>query len=211
MKNLLLILVFAWLVLPALAQKTMTEGIIQYSITVIKKGDVPGVDQAFAGAKQQLLIKGYKARLDFISPLRGQSTIFDAQTSDAFILKQTGSEKYLLELPGKKWQAYNKRFAGIVFTNTQLQKEVAGYLCQQAIGNMQDGTEITVFYSTDLNILARGYDQTFASLSGIPLEYEVASNGVVLNYKAASVQMTLVSSGNFDKPPSGYKVIQFTQ
>lgn len=210
MKRYLLIVCSAMLfAYSSMAQKVMTEGVIKYAITVTQGADNPSVASAFEGATQSLLIKGFKARLDFKSPLRSQSTVYDAQTGNGFIMKQSGAEKYLMPLEGANWLKYHKRYQGIVFTKVNEVKQIAGYNCTKAIGKMTDGGTIVVYYSTDLTVLVKGYDPAFASLGGLPLEYEVNSNGVVLNYKAESVLMNMVNSGNFDMPKSGYKVLEY--
>jgi hypothetical protein len=155
------------------------------------------------------MIKGYKARLDFKSPIRSQSNIYDAQSANGFVLKQSGQEKYLLPLEGEQWTRYHKRYQGIVYTEISEAKQVAGYNCKKATAKLADGGIIVVYYCPDLTILAKGYDPAFASLSGIPLEYEITSSGVVVNYKAQTVQMTMVSGGNFEIPKTGYKVLEF--
>jgi hypothetical protein len=210
MKKCLLILSSVLLIaLGGIAQKVMTEGVIQYAITVTEGADNPTVASAFEGASQTLMIKAYKARLDFKSPLRSQSSIYDAQTGNGFVLKESGSEKYLMPLEGGDWKKYHKRYQGVVFTKMDEVKQIAGYNCVKTIGKLTDGSTLVVYYCPELTALVKDWDPTFTSLRGIPLEYEINSNGVVLNYKAQSVQMTMVSSGNFEMPKSGYKVLEF--
>jgi GLPGLI family protein len=193
------------------SQKIMTEGTVQYKITVLEKGTNPAIADAFAGAEQVLQVKGYKARLDFRSPLRTQTQVYDAQAKDGFVLRQAGSEKYLITLDASQWKQFHKRFYGMQFTLGSEQKEVAGYSTRKAEGKAPDGSEITAYYATGLSLLAKGYDPAFEGLPGLPLEIEVRSGGVVLRYEAMEVKMTMVSSGTFEMPKSGYKVLEFKQ
>lgn len=140
-----------------------------------------------------------------------QSGVYDAQSGNGFILKQSGTEKYLMRLEGGNWAKYHKRYQGIVFTKLPETKQIAGYNCIKATGKMTDGGTIVVYYCPDITTLAKGYDPAFSILGGLPLEYEISSNGVVINYKAQSVQMTMVSMGSFEMPKSGYKVLEFGQ
>lgn len=211
MKSGLIWLLTLGFVLHAPAQKMISEGVVTYGIEVVNAGNNKAVADAFAGARQLLHLKGFKARLDFISPLRQQFTIFDGQSGDAFILKEAGAEKYLLDLPAAKWKAYNKRFEGIVFSNTNEQKTIAGYPCVKAIGTLKDGGTIAVYYTLGTDILAKGYDYAFRSLPGLPLEYEIASGEVLVRYTASQVQLTMVGLATFEKPETGYKVLQFKQ
>lgn len=194
------------------AQRVITEGIIQYNVTVVKGGDNASVANAFNGATQTLLLKSNKARLDFKSPLRSQSTIYDAQTGNGFILKQSGNEKYLLELVGANWKKYHKKYDGIEYSKEESLKQLAGYTCKKASGKMADGSSIVAYYCPDLTVMAAGYDPLFASLPGVVLEYEITNpNGVTVNYQAQSVQMTMVNAAQFEMPKSGVKVLSFEQ
>lgn len=194
------------------AQRVITEGIIQYSVTLVKGGENASVASAFNGATQTLLLKSGKARLDFKSPLRSQSTIYDAQTGNGFILKQSGNEKYLLELVGANWKKYHKKYDGVVFAKEETMKQIAGYNCKKATGKMADGSTVVAYYCPDLTVMATGFDPLFGSLSGIVLEYEISNpNGVTVNYQAQSVQMTMVNAAQFEMPKSGVKVLTFEQ
>lgn len=193
------------------AQKVLVEGIVEYKITVVNKGDVPGVADAFAGAAQTLQVKAYKARIDFKSTLRNQVTVFDAQAGSGFVLRQTGNDKFLIPLDSKTWKQYNKRFDGTTYNITQEQKTIAGYTATKAIGKMADGSEITVYFAPDLTLMGKGYDLAFSDLPGLPLEYELKSGGVVLRYEATEVKQTMVSSSNFEMPKSGYKILEYKQ
>ena len=194
------------------AQRVITEGIIQYNVTLVKGGENASVASAFNGATQTLLLKTGKARLDFKSPLRSQSTIYDAQTGNGFILKQSGNEKYLLELVGANWKKYHKKYDGVVFAKEETMKQIAGYNCKKATGKMADGSTVVAYYCPDLTVMATGFDPLFGSLSGIVLEYEISNpNGVTVNYQAQSVQMTMVNAAQFEMPKSGVKVLTFEQ
>lgn len=197
--------------LMASAQKMMVEGIVEYKITVVNANDVPGVADAFVGASQTLQMKGYKARTDFKSSLRNQVTVYDAQSGNGFVLRQTGNEKFLIPLDAKSWKTYHKRYEGTNYSITREQKTIAGYLTTKAVGKMADGGEITVYFAPDLKHMAKGYDLAFADLPGLPLEYELKSGGVVLRYEATEVKQTMVSSATFDMPKSGYKVLEYKQ
>jgi GLPGLI family protein len=198
-------------ILMAGAQKMLVEGIVEYKITVVNANDVPGVADAFVGAAQTLQVKGYKSRTDFKSSLRNQVTVYDSQTGNGFVLRQTGNEKFLIMLDSKTWKQYHKRFDGTTYTIGQEQKTIAGYATTKAIGKMPDGSEITVYFAPDLGLMAKGYDLAFANLPGLPLEYELKSGGVVLRYEATEVKQTMVSSSSFDMPKTGYKVLEYKQ
>jgi GLPGLI family protein len=195
----------------ATAQKVFVEGIVEYKITVVSKGDVPGVADAFADATQTLMVKGYKARVDFKSSLRNQTTVHDTQSGNGFVLRQSGNDKYLIQLDQNTWKQYNKRFDGTKFNITNEQKTVIGYMTTKAVGKLPDGSEVIAYFAPDLTVMAKGFDLTFADLPGLPLEFEVKYSGVVLRYEATELRQTMVSASSFDMPKSGYKVLEYKQ
>lgn len=211
MRSYLTVLLLLGSLVMAGAQKVLVEGVVEYKITVVNSGDVPGVADAFVGAGQTLQVKGYKARIDFKSSLRNQVTVYDAQAGGGFVLRQTGNDKFMITLDSKTWKLYNKRFDGTRYTITQEQKTIAGYATTKAVGKLPDGSEITVYFAPDLSLMARGYDLAFVDLPGLPMEYELKSGGVVLRYEATDVKQTMVSSSTFDMPKSGYKVLEYKQ
>lgn len=194
-----------------MAQKIFTEGVVEYRIEILKGAENATVASAFGGATQTLYIKSYRARLDFKSNLRNQSTVYDAQDKEGFILKQNGTEKYLLPLEDGNWQKYHQRYLGASFTKLTDTKQIAGYTCLKAVGKMKDGAEVVVYYCPDLKPLAVGYDPLFEPLGGLPMEYQLGSNGVLLSYTAQSVKATMVATGLFELPKTGYKVLEFAQ
>jgi GLPGLI family protein len=194
-----------------MAQKIFTEGIVEYRIEILKGAENATVASAFSGATQTLYIKSYRARLDFKSNLRNQSTVYDAQDKKGFILKQNGTEKYLLPLENENWQKYHQRYLGVSFTKMTDTKQIAGYTCLKAVGKMKDGAEVVVYYCPELKPLAVGYDPLFETLDGLPMEYQLGSNGVLLSYTTQSVQATMVAAGLFELPKTGYKVLEFAQ
>ncbi len=204
----LIVLIFVMTSLTGFGQKTFSEGEVHYNISVVS-GNNEALAKAFSGATQVVFVKGYQARVDFISQLRTQSTVYDAQSKSGFIMRQSGSEKYLIPLNPAQWLDFNKRYLSVNFTQTNETKEILGYVAQKATAKLGDGSILEVWYVPALPVLAKGYDLAFASLNGLPLEYTVSNGGLVLKYTATQVKNTMVNAAVMEMPKSGYKLLEY--
>lgn len=205
----LLILLTGLLSMGARAQKVFSEGIVTYKITVLDAKDKAMAEAAFKDASQMLSVKGYKARYEFLSPLRSNTVLYDANAKSATLLRQNGQERYMTDFDAVQWADFNARYANLRFEPTGENKVVAGFGCIGAKAMMADGSEIIVFYANDLQPLARGYDYAFAGIEGLPLEFTVSNSGTILQYSATSVQQTIISATKFEKPKTGYKILEY--
>ena len=157
------------------------------------------------------MMKGNQVRSDLKSNLRVQSTFYNGKDGSAVILKESGSEKYMINLTGSQWDQYNRKYAGIKFVPEPDAKIVAGYNCKKATGTLSDGSKIAVYYAVDLKPVSPGYEYAFKDLPGLPLEYEVTIGGIVVRYLASVIQTAPVNISKFDLPKSGYKILEYKQ
>jgi len=193
------------------SQKILTDGSVLYNVTVISGKDQPGIAEAFDGATLTVMMKGSQVRSDLRSNLRLQSIFYNAKDGSAVILKESGTEKYMINLTGNQWDQYNRKYAGIKFNYEPDTKLVAGYDCKKATGTLKDGSKIVVYYAADLKPVSPGYEYAFKDLPGFPLEYEITISGIVVRYLASVVQTAPVNASKFDLPKSGYKLLDYKQ
>lgn len=206
-----MIAAFLMVSVAAFSQKIFTEGVLQYNISVVNGKDQPAIAKAFDGATQTVWFKTAHVRVDFISPLRNQATLFDAKDGSVVILKESGQEKYMMNLNKSEWSQYNRKYAGVAYKYLAETKTVAGYVCKKAIGTLKDGSQIVVFYCPDLMPYSTGYEYAFIEIPGLPLEYEISQGSLTVNYTVTSIQTNPVSMSKFDLPTSGYKILEYNQ
>lgn len=211
-KNILLsILVSTIITGIAEAQKVISDASILYNVSVAKGKEQPGIAEAFDGATLTVWMKGNQVRTDLKSSIRVQTAFYNSKDKSAVILKESGSEKYMMNLTADQWEQYNKRYSGIQFNYQNDTKTVAGYNCKKAIGILRDGSKIEVYYTDDVKPYAPGYEYAFTSLPGLPLEYEITTGNIVVRYQATSVQLGPVNASRFDLPKAGYKILDYKQ
>ena len=199
------------LTLQGFSQKMLTDGSVLYNVTVVNGKDQPGIAEAFDGATLLVSMKGSMVRSDLRSNVRLQSIFYNAKDGTAVILKESGTEKYMINLTPAQWNQYNHKYAGVNFTYTDETKTLSGYTCKKAIGKLPNGGSITAFYATDLKPVSTGYEYAFRDLPGLPLEYEITTGNITVKYLASSIQMTPVNASRFDLPKSGYKMLEYKQ
>lgn len=213
MKNLRITLTMGILYLlaaiPLKAQKRVSELTLVYDYSVGSTAQPGG--EGNEGATHTVYIKGNKSRSEMTNPLFSSTTLFDANTGMAVILKEVSGQKLLIRLTPENWQERSSPYEGIVFKNTTETKEIAGYNCIKAIGETKSGAKITVFYTRDIIPDNRQYDPQFKSLEGLPLEYELTNGDLTIKYRISRINLNPVPASKFDIPKTGYREMNYEE
>jgi GLPGLI family protein len=191
------------------AQKTLSEGTIVYTISIQTGNSKPQMADALDGATTTVYLKGGLSRTDMISSLGNESTIYNSQTGEAVILKEYSSQKLMITLTKNDWETKNKNYEGVSFTIGTETKTIAGYNCKKATAKLEDGSTIIVYYTPDLTVINKEYDQTFKNLPGLAMQYEFQSGTLKFKYVVTKLDFDPVSLAKFDFPRSGYRVITY--
>ena len=198
------------MVTPVMAQrKVVSELTLVYEYSASPDGK--GKPDASENAIHTVYIKGNKSRSEMTNALFSSTTIYDANTGAAVILREVSGQKLLIRLSPSNWLEKNKIYDGIVFRNTNETKNIAGYPCVKAVGQTQSGAVITVYYTRDLVPENRQYDPSFRTLDGLPLEYELTNGDVKIRYKVSRISLNPVPASKFDIPSSGYREMNYEE
>jgi GLPGLI family protein len=192
------------------AQKIISEGTLVYTIAT-QTGSNAAQPDPLSGATNTVYLKGNLSKTEMSSPLGKETTIYDAKNSTGVILKEYSGQKLMITLTKDNWTSHNKKFEGIVFTPTTDTKKIAGYNCVMATAKLKDGSVMTVFYSPDINVNDKNYNQLFKNLPGLPVEYEFESGKLKFKYTLASFDPGAVAVSKFDIPKSGYRVMSYDE
>ena len=196
---------------PMFAQKTLSEGLIQYDVSVQTGSNEPKLADMFDGAKATLYLKGTQSRTELSSALGTTSTIYDHKTGIGVVLRDFGAQKLLIKLNRSNWADKNKKYDGIVFKQTGDTKNIAGYKCEKAIATLKDGTTFTVFFTREVVAENDQYDAQFKSLPGIPLEYESIVGNLKVKYSASKISFDPVPVVKFEIPKSGFREMTYEE
>jgi GLPGLI family protein len=195
-----------------LAQKKFSEGTISYDIVINTGTDKPQGADFLDGATSAVFIKGPKTRTEMVSPLGTQSTILDGTKNSIVILKEYGEQKYMINLTPDDWRDANKRYEDVSFTyDAGATKTILGYKCSKAVGKLKDGTEFTVWYTTDLLLDNKDFQYANRSLPGLALEYETNLGNMKLTYTVSKISFSPVPAAKFDIPKAGFRILNYQE
>ncbi len=171
----------------------------------------PKMADAFDGATTTIYLKGNQSRSEMVSALFSSTTVHDAKTGSAVVLREVSGQKLLIRMTADDWQQRNARYKGITFRNTGESKEIAGYKCLKAEATMADGSTFIVYYTPDIIPENREYDYHFRELNGLPLEYELAQRNLTIRYTVSRINLNPVPASKFDIPTSGYREMTYEE
>jgi GLPGLI family protein len=207
----IVVLLMAFAVFTAEAQKRITEGTISYDIVVNTGNSNPSIADMFNGATSIVYLKGYQTRFERVSSLGVESTIVDGKTGNVTVLKEYAEQKYMITLTPGNWKEANKKYEGIVFKYENEYKDIAGYKCQKAIGTMKDGTTINVFFTRDLVANNREFEYAYKSLPGLAMEYETVIGSLKVTYTVSKVNFSIIPATKFELPKTGFRVMTYEE
>ena len=198
-------------VLNAFGQKTFSEGTVVYDIAIQSKGNDTKKPSALNGAKSILYLKGVLSRTEMISSLGNETTIYNPKVGNGVILREYSGQKLMITLDKNHWAERNKKFDGIKFEQINETKIIEGYSCKKAVAKLNDGSMITVYYTTDLTLMNKDYNQAFKNLPGFPMEYEFETDKLKFKYTASTIDFAPLAAAKFDFPKSGYRVMTYDE
>ena len=211
MKKMIIVSGFLLASTGAFAQKIIAEGTIIYDLSIQTGNAAPQKGDALDGANTTVYLKGNNSRTEMVSALGNETTIHNAKSGAAVILKEFSGQKLMIKLTKENWESKNRAYKGTMFTITDETKTIAGYLCKKAVAKMADGKNFSVYYSPDLVPANKDYDPTFADLPGLAMEYEIESGKMKFKYTLAKINFDPVQIVRFDFPTSGYRVMTYEE
>jgi len=198
--------------LPGLAQKKFSEGTISYDIVINTGSDKPKSADFLDGTTVTNYIKGNKTRSEMVSPLGNLVTIHDSARNTIVILREFGEQKYMITLTPEDWRDANKKYEGISYSfDPTAEKTIMGYSCKKAIGNLQDGTTYTVWYTPELVPENKNFQYETKTLPGLVMEYEAVSKDKRITYTVSKISFSPVQPTKFDLPKSGYRIMTYKE
>jgi len=193
------------------AQKTIAEGTLIYDI-VIESGNKDS--QLIEGLKGSIItvsLKGGLSRSDMVSGLGNETTIHDSKTGNAIILKEYSNQKLMITLTKENWEAKNKAFNDIKFDLTDETIPIAGYLCKKATAIIPGGKSFIVYYSPDILVANKEYNNLFRNLPGLVIQYEYELGAMSYICTLTKVSYEPIPASKFDFPKSGYRIMTYEE
>lgn len=191
-----------------LAQTTLQEATLTYDIQVMAPNDA-SAKKLLDGSALRVYIKGEKTRTDVISSLGMETAIYNNRTNVGAILKEYSGQKIIIHLNKEHWTDKSKLFRGLQFSMTNETKQINGFQCKKAFTTLEDGDRLEVYYTSDVLLANKDYNNSFYALPGTPVQYEIKSGSMVFKYILKRIDYDLVPFSTFDIPKQGYRVLQY--
>jgi GLPGLI family protein len=202
-------------VVPATAQKKLTEGSILYDISISNSANSKPQNAEFLdGATNAVYIKGGKVRTEMVSSLGTQSTIIDQSggKKQVTILKEYGPQKFMINLTADDWTQVNSKFEDVNFSyDASATKTIQGLTAKKATGKLKDGTTFTVWYTPDIVVDNKDFQYANRKLPGLALEFETAVGNLQVVYMVSKLSFAPVPAAKFDLPKSGFRVMTYQE
>lgn len=193
------------------AQKTLKEGTLVYNMSVETGSGEPKMADMLDGATTTIYLKGNQSRVELVSGLGREATIHNASSGSGVILKDYSGQKLMITLTPQDWEANNKKYDGIVFENTGETSVISGFSCRKAIAKLKNGTQFTVYYTTEVNITNKSYDAQFKTLPGLAIQYEMESGKMKFKFVLSTISYDAAPLSKFEIPKSGYRVLTYEE
>lgn len=193
------------------AQKTLSEGTIVYDIAINTGNKEPQMADAFDGATTTVYLKGGFSKTEMISALGNEKTIYDSKLGNAVILKEYSGQKLMITLTKENWEMKNKKYRNVAFDISNDTKMIIGYTCKKATATLADGSSIIVYFTNEVVLVNKGYDELFKNLPGLPMQYEFVNGKTKYTYTVSSINFNPIAATMFAFPKNGYRVISYDE
>ena len=193
-----------------LAQRKITEATIRYAIAVQSASD-SSYGNLLQGASHVCYLKGPNSRTDLETTLGKQSTIIQGKTGSVTLLKEYGSQHYLIQLSAPQWDTVSKLYEDSKLELLSDTTTILGYPCRKAMVSLKDGMSYAIWYTTTLLPAYREFQQMGKTLPGLLMEYESSFGGVKVRYRITEINFSPVPQAVFDIPTSGYRILSYEE
>lgn len=210
----LFILTCSWLTASAQtpsAPRRLSEATLTYSVSIRTTNAEPRAADLMDGALNVVYLKGNMSRSDLNSALGRQSTIVDAKTGEATVLKEYGEQRYMIKMSPADWKTSNRAYDSVRYQFTGITKQIVGYTCEQAIGTWGNGNSYVVFFTRALQPVNHEFQYLNRNLPGLALEYQAKMGNNELTYQATKIDFDPVPHTLFELPGSGYRVMTYQE
>ena len=193
------------------SSRRLSEATIIYSVAIRTTNTMPKAADLMDGAINTVYLKGNMSRSDLVSSLGRQSTIVDAKTGIATVIKEYGEQRYLINMTPAEWKGSNRAYDSVRYQYTGVIKKILGYTCEEAIGTWGSGNSYVVYFTRALQPVNHEFQYLNRNLPGLALEYHAVVGKNELIYQATRIDFDPVPQTIFDLPESGYRVMTYEE
>ncbi len=195
----------------AYAQITITDAVLTYTISIETTNGEKQLSSALNGATLNIYLAKDKSRTEMVSKLGTETTVFDNKLGNGFILKEYSGQKLMITVTADNWALKNQVNNNLAFKETTETATIAGIACKKATSTSDDGKNYTVFYDPTTIITNKKYNNAFAKLLGMPVQYSLQSGNLVFKYTLQKNNAEILPTYKFDAPKAGFRVMTYEE
>lgn len=192
-------------------QKQFTEGTLQYDISITSAKSEAPIANSLNGATLVVYLKPTSSRTEMKSTLGTESTVYDTKTDRGFILKEYSGQKLMISMNGSNWNEKNKLYENLNFSISDEIVTIAGNPCKKAVATLPEGKVFTVYFDPNITLYNRSYNNAFAQLAGLPVQYELQSGNLTFKYLLSKISYDAIPQAKFEAPKAGYRVMSYEE
>ena len=197
--------------LHATAQRQLSEGTITYGISVESKQSDAGMLNGLQGATLTVYLKPSISKTEMQSTLGTETTVYDNRLGKGFILKEYSGQKLMITATRENWLQKNQWNDNMQFTIDGSTTSIAGYACKKATGTTADGKTFTVYFTPEVTLSNKMYNNSFAQLPGLPVQYELQSGNITFRYTLQKISFDPLASVKFEAPKAGFRSMTYDE
>ncbi|HRD58555.1 MAG TPA: hypothetical protein PK504_10920 [Ferruginibacter sp.] len=194
-----------------LLQKPFNEGVLQYDISIVSAKNNPATLNSLNGAVITLYLKQGQSRSEMTSSLGTESTVFNNNSGNGFILKEYSGQKLMITLNAANWEQKNKANNNLLFNISNEMINIGNYKCKKATASMPDGKLFTVYFDPSVTLSNKNYNNAFSTLNGLPVQYEIQSGDLTFKYSLKNLNSEIVPAIKFEAPKTGYRLMTYEE
>ncbi len=204
--RLFLTILCLWINVAAFAQRSVSDAKITYKMEL--PPEMAQTDAMLQDSRFIQYMRGHMSRIDINFNIVNYTYLINARDETMTTLIDQHGAKYLIRGNKEQFEKDLKQYEGTKFVDQQEVMEIAGYKCKKAIAQLPDGSTYVVYYTPDLVPENKRYNQRFANLNGMALEFEIPTKtGAKIKVTATKVELIPIPASYFDVPKSGYKEV----
>lgn len=183
----------------------ISEGKITYNIDL--SGSEMGMmeKQLLQMAKLNISFKDAMMKTEFDMGIMAHTTIIDGNAKSGLMLVSAMGNKTASKLSAESFDKKEKMKGNYTVDYSDETKEIAGYTCKKATLKMENGANLTLYYTEDIQPAKLNTDFTYSEIKGFPLEMQMEMQGMKFNMIASSVDGSPLPADHFSMAiPEGY-------
>lgn len=183
----------------------ISEGKIAYKIDL--SGSEMGMleKQLLQMAKLNISFKDAMMKTEFDLGMMGTTIIVDGNTKSGLMLFNAMGNKTAAKMTTEDLAEKEKAKGKYTVEYSDETKEIAGYKCKKATLKMENGANLILYYSEDIQPAKMNTDFTYTEIKGFPLEMQMDMQGMKFNMVAGSVDGNPLPADHFSMAiPEGY-------